>query len=52
MWMDTMYLQGEILEDDCIQHLLRTLPSFIPDYDREYGNGYWLSESRHSGGAR
>lgn len=44
MWMDTAWFRGSLLQDECIQRMIRTMPTFIPSYDREFGNGYWLGE--------
>ena len=46
MWMDTAWFVGDILEDECVQRMIRSMPGFMPDYDTLYGNGYWLSHFR------
>ena len=46
MWMDTAWFAGDILEDECVQRMIRSMPAFMPDYDMLYGNGYWLSHFR------
>ncbi len=43
MWMDTAWFAGDILTDECVQHMMRTLPTLMPSYDLLFGNGYWLS---------
>ena len=43
LWMDSWYFCGDILKDQCIQDMLRVMPTLMPVYDRQYGNGYWMS---------
>ncbi len=43
MWMDTAWFAGDILSDECVQHMLRTMPTLTPSYDPAFGNGYWSS---------
>ena len=45
LWADTAYLRGALLEDESIQHILRALPTLIPAYDREWGNGNWFDHN-------
>lgn len=43
MWMDTAWFAGDILTDECVQRMIRSMPTLMPDYDTMYGNGYWIS---------
>lgn len=42
LWADTAYLHGDLLRDESIQQIVRALPTLMPAYDREWGNGYWF----------
>jgi hypothetical protein len=42
VWTDTAYVRGELLRDECLQHVQKALPSLMPSYDWTWGGGNWL----------